>query len=207
MGEIVGDTLNLYSVTRSEMGSYMCIAKNGVPPAVSKNIQLNVNFQPQISSEQQVVGAPSGTEITITCIAEASPRPINYWTFGTGERIVPNEKFKMEEEDESSYRFRMSLTIRNLLSAEDFGSFRCVSKNSIGHAEEFIELYEMKTHTTFMLPPLPDSQVVPEYSTHNQDYEDSNNENVPLVISTPTHNQPPNNRDVNKQPWSGNIFV
>ena len=32
-------------VTRSEMGRYMCIAKNGVPPAVSKTIQLNVNCE------------------------------------------------------------------------------------------------------------------------------------------------------------------
>ena len=32
-------------VTRSEMGRYMCIARNGVPPAVSKTIQLNVNCE------------------------------------------------------------------------------------------------------------------------------------------------------------------
>lgn len=30
-------------VTRSEIGPYMCIATNGVPPAVGKTVQLNVN--------------------------------------------------------------------------------------------------------------------------------------------------------------------
>ena len=29
-------------------------------------------------------------------MAEASPKPINYWTFGTGEMIVANEKFITE---------------------------------------------------------------------------------------------------------------
>ncbi|XP_023337364.1 protein amalgam [Eurytemora carolleeae] len=156
--EISGSTLELKSVTRSEMGSYMCIARNGVPPAVSKHIHLNVNFQPQISSQQQLVGAPAGTEIKLICIAEASPRPINYWTFGTGEMIVPNEKFKMEEVDESSYRFMITLTIKNLIPP-DFGSFRCISKNSIGQAEEYIELYEFKTIPTYsVFSPEPEPQ-------------------------------------------------
>ena len=29
-------------------------------------------------------------------MAEASPNPINYWTFGTGEMIVANDKFIVE---------------------------------------------------------------------------------------------------------------
>ena len=39
-------------VTRSEMGAYMCIARNGVPPAVSKTVQLNVNckWDPSLAS-------------------------------------------------------------------------------------------------------------------------------------------------------------
>ena len=32
----------------------MCIARNGVPPAVSKNIHLDVHFQPQIKANIQV---------------------------------------------------------------------------------------------------------------------------------------------------------
>ena len=41
--KVAGEVIHLHKVTRSEMGSYMCIAKNGVPPAVSKTVQLNVN--------------------------------------------------------------------------------------------------------------------------------------------------------------------
>ena len=38
-----GEEIQLHKVTRSEMGAYMCIATNGVPPAVGKTVQLNVN--------------------------------------------------------------------------------------------------------------------------------------------------------------------
>ena len=41
--KVAGEVIHLHKVTRSEMGSYMCIANNGVPPAVSKTVQLNVN--------------------------------------------------------------------------------------------------------------------------------------------------------------------
>ena len=44
--EVFSEAATMAQVTRSEMGRYMCIANNGVPPAVSKTIQLNVNCEP-----------------------------------------------------------------------------------------------------------------------------------------------------------------
>lgn len=37
-----GDVLPLTKVSRNEMGAYLCIATNGVPPSVSKRIILDV---------------------------------------------------------------------------------------------------------------------------------------------------------------------
>lgn len=42
---VVGETLTLSKVTRSEMGTYMCIASNGVPPSVSKRMMLHVHCE------------------------------------------------------------------------------------------------------------------------------------------------------------------
>ena len=47
---VEGETVHLHKVTRSEMGAYMCIANNGVPPAVSKTVQLSVNCEYYISA-------------------------------------------------------------------------------------------------------------------------------------------------------------
>ena len=41
--EVSGAEIQLHKVTRSEMGAYMCIATNGVPPTVGKTVQLSVN--------------------------------------------------------------------------------------------------------------------------------------------------------------------
>ena len=38
-----GEVLELQKVSREDMGTYLCIANNNVPPAVSKNFKLTVN--------------------------------------------------------------------------------------------------------------------------------------------------------------------
>ena len=41
--EYTGEFLVLHRVRRKDMGAFFCIAKNSVPPSVSKRIMLNVN--------------------------------------------------------------------------------------------------------------------------------------------------------------------
>lgn len=38
-----GEVLKLTKIARNEMGSYLCIASNSVPPSVSKRISLNIH--------------------------------------------------------------------------------------------------------------------------------------------------------------------
>jgi hypothetical protein len=40
---VEGPVLRLYKVSRLDMGAYMCIASNGIPPAVSKRIHLGID--------------------------------------------------------------------------------------------------------------------------------------------------------------------
>ena len=39
---MVGQVISLASVSRRDRGAYLCIASNGVPPAVSHRISLEV---------------------------------------------------------------------------------------------------------------------------------------------------------------------
>ncbi|XP_050463610.1 lachesin-like isoform X5 [Cataglyphis hispanica] len=143
-----GEQLNLTRITRSEMGAYLCIATNGVPPTVSKRITVDVEFSPMIFVPNQLVGAPTGTNVTIDCHTEAYPRAMSYWFLGE-EMILSNEKYATNIM-ENSYRAHMRLTIRNL-TATDFGSYRCISKNSLGETEGSIRLY-----------PIPKPSVAPK---------------------------------------------
>lgn len=93
---------------------------------------------PLIFVPNQLVGAPAGTNVTIDCQTEAYPRAMNYWFLGD-EMILSNEKYTTTTL-RNSYRSYMSLTIRNL-QPDNFGNYRCISKNSLGETEGSIRLY------------------------------------------------------------------
>ncbi|XP_063226967.1 lachesin-like [Bacillus rossius redtenbacheri] len=135
-----GEHLNLTRISRTEMGAYLCIATNGVPPSVSKRIIVDVEFSPMIWVPNQLVGAPAGTDVTIDCHTEAYPRAISYWVYES-VMLLPTKKYSTEVA-ENSYRAHMKLTVRRL-GPGDFGNYRCISKNSLGETEGSIRLYEI----------------------------------------------------------------
>ncbi|CAO1407962.1 unnamed protein product, partial [Diamesa hyperborea] len=145
-----GEVLHLTKLSRNEMGAYLCIATNGVPPSVSKRIILDVEFSPMIWVPNQLVGAPSGTDVTIDCHTEAHPRAIIYWVYNQ-VMVLPSKKYIIDY-NENSYRAHMKLTIKSL-SLGDFGNYRCISKNSLGETEGSIRVYEIP------LPSTPSKQI------------------------------------------------
>lgn len=46
-----GELMSFLNVDRRHLGAYLCIAKNDVPPAVSKRVFLNVNCKNGISHQ------------------------------------------------------------------------------------------------------------------------------------------------------------
>ncbi|XP_050330349.1 neurotrimin isoform X2 [Bactrocera neohumeralis] len=140
---VEGEMLALTKVTRSEMGAYMCIASNGVPPSVSKRMKLQVHFHPLVQVPNQLVGAPVLTDVTLVCNVEASPKAINYWQRENGEMIIAGDRYVLTEKENNMYSIEMILHIRRLQTS-DFGGYKCISKNSIGDTEGTIRLYEME---------------------------------------------------------------
>lgn len=72
-----------------------------------------------------------GTDVSLECIIQASPKPIVYWIKDTGEMVVTSSKYDLRDYIRSSYETRAVMTIYNLNRA-DVGTYRCISKNSIG---------------------------------------------------------------------------
>ncbi|XP_022905097.1 neurotrimin-like [Onthophagus taurus] len=136
---VEGPTLNITKVTRQQMGPYLCIASNGVPPSVSKRIMLITHFPPMIWIQNQMVGAYEGQQVTLECHSEAYPKPINYWTTDKGEIVPQNGKYELAL-IENNYKVHMKLTIKSVI-ASDYGSYKCVSKNGLGDTDGSIHLY------------------------------------------------------------------
>ncbi|XP_043251455.1 lachesin-like [Colletes gigas] len=143
--EYQGEELKLTKISRNEMGVYLCIASNSVPPAVSKRIFINVHFSPVIHVPNQLVGAPLGTDVVLECFVEASPKSINYWVKDSA-MIISSQQHDVQAIMKSQFEVRMVLTIRNL-QKHNVGTYKCVAKNSLGEVESSIRLYEISGPT------------------------------------------------------------
>lgn len=140
-----GDYLELQDISREQMGAYLCIASNRIPPSVSKRITLTVEFQPMMYIPNQLIGAPVNTQVTLECTTEASPKAITYWVF-QDVMILMSQRHHTHEETEG-YRLHSKLTIKSVIKG-DYGAYRCVSKNSLGETEGQIRLYEIVSEST-----------------------------------------------------------
>ncbi|XP_066586606.1 lachesin-like [Prorops nasuta] len=142
-----GTILELTNVQRQEMGVYLCIASNSVPPSVSKRYSVDVNFAPVIKVANQLVAAPIHKSVVLQCYVEASPRAMNTWYRDPEEKLLPSSKHSMSEHALSDYSWQMNLTI-NMLQKSDFGSYVCLSENALGHTEGVVRLQEMEVPRT-----------------------------------------------------------
>ncbi|XP_050720024.1 basement membrane-specific heparan sulfate proteoglycan core protein-like [Eriocheir sinensis] len=142
---VPGNNLTLDRVSRKQMGAYLCIASNGVPPSVSKRIIVNVNFSPVVKSDNQLIGSPIGTDVEIECHVEAYPKAVNYWERENGEMLLDGRKYKLDE-NVDMYRVTMKLTIQDF-GKVDAGQYKCISTNSLGKADTAIRLYEIEVPT------------------------------------------------------------
>ncbi|XP_031623128.1 lachesin-like [Contarinia nasturtii] len=146
-----GEMLTITKVSRLHMAPYLCVASNGVPPSISKRVLLRVQFPPMLSIPNQLEAAYQGQDVTLECQTEAYPASINYWTTEKGDMIISDAARSGEKYETSStnvgYSKYMKLKIRNV-GPGDYGSYRCVAKNSLGETDGLIKLEELIAPTT-----------------------------------------------------------
>ncbi|XP_012274846.1 lachesin-like [Orussus abietinus] len=134
-----GSVLHFYRIDRAQMGMYLCIASNNVPPTVSKRVMLAVNFAPVVKVPNQLLGAPVGTNVHLECFVEAFPNTINFWVKNDEGMILTSPKYILNEV-KTKYTVQMSLVIKKF-TKDDESSYKCVSTNSLGKADGTIRLY------------------------------------------------------------------
>ncbi|XP_068142622.1 uncharacterized protein DIP-kappa isoform X1 [Drosophila tropicalis] len=149
-----GELLHITKVSRLHMAAYLCVASNGVPPSISKRVHLRVQFPPMLSIPNQLEGAYLGQDVILECHTEAYPQSINYWTTERGDMIISDTSRAGDKYETTStvsgYTKYMKLKIRSV-GPNDFGTYRCVAKNSLGETDGNIKLDEMPTPTTAII--------------------------------------------------------
>ncbi|XP_014487307.1 PREDICTED: lachesin-like isoform X2 [Dinoponera quadriceps] len=159
VAEWEGETLEMARISRLDMGAYLCIASNGIPPTVSKQIKVSVDFPPMLWIPHQLVGAPLGYSVTLECYTEAHPTSLNYWAREDGLMIHESSKYKATSSpDRPSYKMHMTLTIFDI-QKEDYGSYKCIAKNPRGETDGTIRLYMSAPPST---SPSPSTTEIPK---------------------------------------------
>jgi len=123
---------------------------------------IRVQFPPMfwIPSQREAVYIGQDS-VTVECHSEAYPQSINYWVNNKGAMIQSNNKHEIVTVD-TGYKVYMKLHIKNIQKS-DITEYRCVAKNSLGHSDGSISLYEVDpptppttttstTSSTFIMP-------------------------------------------------------
>ncbi|VDH97934.1 Hypothetical predicted protein [Mytilus galloprovincialis] len=148
---VTGELLTIHDISKEQAGIYECLAFNGVPPTAVKNITVNVEFKPIISSTNKKIRQLRGKDTILECNIKAYPPEIAIWKKGNME-IKEGERdwkyyptlFKNSESE-----FVLGLQIYSL-EADDFGNYTCVASNQHGTAsvQVLVEELVVKPSTT-----------------------------------------------------------
>ncbi|XP_021701340.1 protein amalgam [Aedes aegypti] len=172
MKAVEGERLILNQVQRTDMGGYLCIASNGIPPSVSKRYDVQVNFAPSVRAGNQLVAAPVESHVMLQCIVEAFPTPLNGWYKNDGVKLYQGEKYVIVEEKINAFTWQLNLTIRHLQKT-DFAPYVCSSINALGKADARIRLQELRLPpkpTTTPTPYVPPTPKQPRRKQHHQSH-------------------------------------
>ncbi|XP_055550060.1 protein amalgam [Wyeomyia smithii] len=177
---VEGERLVLNQVQRTDMGGYLCIASNGVPPSVSKRYDVQVNFSPSVKAGNQLVAAPVESHVMLQCIVESFPTPLNGWYKNDGIKLYEGEKYIISEEKLNLFTWQLNLTVKNLQKS-DFGAYACSSINALGKADARIRLQELRlppkpttTQAPYVPPTVKQPRRKPHHQTHGKSSHDGN---------------------------------
>ncbi|GFW40458.1 lachesin [Trichonephila clavipes] len=134
-----------------------CQTKLRINPLTAVKSVAILEIRPKIRVPNQLVGAASGSDVVLECRLEASPSPLTSWIRSEGIMLLNNRKYDITEE-KNGYKINMKIKIYGL-TENDFGSYKCVAKNTLGEKEGFIRLYEIP-------PPTANPKVTQHYEVY-----------------------------------------
>ncbi|RZF35073.1 hypothetical protein LSTR_LSTR009665 [Laodelphax striatellus] len=152
---VTGHILNLTHVNREHMGTYTCIADNGIPPPSNHTFNLEVHFPPliRIPPQMQQIGAMNGSTARLQCDVEAYPEAVRYWERNDGKLLENSDKYRIGIIDvDGKYKSRMQLNITRI-NPSDYGTYYCTVKNELGHIRGEITVSDL------LVPPTTDEKV------------------------------------------------
>lgn len=106
-------------------------------------LYINRPVPPMTWIKEQLRGVPIYDSVNLTCEIEAYPRGEAFWARDDGERLEKSELYEVAMLPRGpEYRYDLVLTIHRV-QPEDYGSYKCVTKNPLGETEAMVKLFGM----------------------------------------------------------------
>ncbi|KAK3098502.1 hypothetical protein FSP39_020115 [Pinctada imbricata] len=138
-----GEILIIHNVSRFCDGIYECVAYNDIPPAVNREMIVQVEFAPEIRLPNKRISQSVGRETILECIIEAFPQALSFWRY-KGKELKSSHKHRIEVyQDGEEHQITLSLRIVDIRQ-EDFGKYVCHASNKLGSDREAMDLFGKK---------------------------------------------------------------
>ncbi|CAN9514347.1 unnamed protein product [Ophioblennius macclurei] len=135
--------LTIREATRAHAGLYQCTADNGVGLAASVNMQLVVQFKPELRKGPQwrkVASRGDGTTTAeVVCQAEGIPRVDFSWEKNGVRMDFANPRYEEQTVREGSFH-TSTVRVVNVSALMDYAVFSCTARNSLGEDKLDIQL-------------------------------------------------------------------
>ncbi|ELT87911.1 hypothetical protein CAPTEDRAFT_150259 [Capitella teleta] len=140
--DMVGEMIIIQNVSRYCDDYYECVANNGVPPAVNREIRVTVEFPPEIHMPTPKISQYIGKDTILDCVITAFPQANNVWK-KDGREISSNSRFRISAYEEGDNTLTLSLRIHSIRHS-DYGEYTCEASNALGKDEQKTILSEIK---------------------------------------------------------------
>ncbi|XP_059194718.1 nephrin [Centropristis striata] len=135
--------LTIHDVTRTHAGVYQCTANNGLAPPATVDVELVVQFKPELQKGAQwrKVGSRGDgtTTAEVVCHAEGIPRVDFSWEKNGIRMDFANPRYEERTVREGSFH-TSTVRVVNVSAALDYAVFSCTARNSLGEDTLDIQL-------------------------------------------------------------------
>ncbi|XP_050739679.1 protein amalgam-like isoform X2 [Eriocheir sinensis] len=128
-----GLSITLGDVDRHVEGTYICTASNGLGKPSSAEMTVQVEYPPEINTEQAILHTGEGDEAKLVCIVHGRPPPSVTWSH-KGKVVSPTRHVSSHDGVH-----RHTLTVKQV-QKDDFGEYTCLAESTLGRTNKTLRI-------------------------------------------------------------------
>ncbi|XP_022235164.1 lachesin-like, partial [Limulus polyphemus] len=135
-----GNVLTIRNVTKYHRGTYFCVADNGVGKGARRNVGVEVEFAPVVTTDRRRYGQALQYDMDLQCHVESFPSSSVIW-LKDGVEINNNQHYHISMFSTADEFTDSTLRVISI-EKKQYGNYSCKAMNKLGSDERDIELIE-----------------------------------------------------------------